>query len=173
MDIQTIGIYYITVPSTDPDSLKLSVLFLYLCNGLNSVLYKRLRDSEKLCYGVAGGHYVLSRGSTLNIEIRNVNEENKEKAIQSTDEEIERIRQGEIDTDLLGLVKNTTTRGFYHTFLERMPSRAITFATREMDHRIPIEEELDIIIGTTPQDLQALAQKYLTDRRVIYGEFRT
>src|SRR3989339_1083771 len=98
-----IKIYY-QIPINPVDISKINILMNILGNGFNSLLFKELREKERLIYGLSTkleGHYITNY---LKIEY-NVDKSKKDFSIACVNNCINKLKSGDFDKDLIDIFK--------------------------------------------------------------------
>lgn len=154
-------------PVTSPDFPALSVLNNILGSaGLSSRLFIELRDKKGLAYSVRSSLEMLRFGGNLTIYI-GTEPQNINIAIKGIEEEIEKLINEPIsDEELESAQKNIIgKRAIYHETNTQqcyyLGLYHILGAGAEYDYKIP-----EMIKAVTKNDVQVVAQKYLTKKHV-------
>ena len=152
------------VPGNTNDFYALQVLGAALQGGQSSRLYQKLVKEKEMVTGV-GGFMDEKRGVGAfytNATLRpNVKTEDVEAAIY---EEIERLKKEPIADWELQKAKNTTRRNFING-LQSSLNRAVTIGQYTVYYNDPnlINVRLDKVAAVTKEDVQRVANKYLSD----------
>ena len=152
------------VPGNTNDFYALQVLGAALQGGQSSRLYQKLVKEKEMVTGV-GGFMDEKRGVGAfytNATLRpNVKTEDVEAAIY---EEIERLKKEPIADWELQKAKNTTRRNFING-LQSSLNRAISIGQYTVYYNDPnlINVRLDKVAAVTKEDVQRVANKYLSD----------
>lgn len=159
-----IDLAFKAVPGNTPDFYALQVLAAALQGGQSSRLYQKLVREKEMVTNV-GGYMDEKRGVGAfytNATLRaNVKPEDVEAAIY---EEIERLKKEPIADWELQKAKNTTRRNFINS-LQSSLSRAVTIGQYTVYYNEPnlINRRLDKVAAVTKEDVQRVANKYLSD----------
>lgn len=159
-----VDIAYKAVAGNTPDFYALQVLSAALQGGQSSRLYQKLVKEKEMVTNVGGvmdekrGIGALYTSATLRPGVKT---EDVEAIVYA---EISRLKNEPIADWELQKAKNTTRRGFI-TGLQSSLSRAITVGQYAVYYNEPslINTRLDKVMAVTKQDVQRVANKYLTD----------
>jgi predicted Zn-dependent peptidase len=159
-----VDLAYKAVPGNTADFYALQVLSAALQGGQSSRLYQKLVREKEMVTGV-GGFMDEKRGVGAfysNATLRpNVKTEDVEAAIY---EEVERLKKDPIAEWELQKAKNTTRRNIING-LQSSLSRAVTIGQYTVYYNEPnlINTRLDKVAAVTKEDVQRVANKYLSD----------
>jgi predicted Zn-dependent peptidase len=159
-----VGLAYRTDGSNSPDTYALWVLWKYL----DRVLYERIRVKEAMSYG-PGSAYGTKRDYGIFVAAADVDLDKIEVARVQLEEEVEKLKQGQIAADHLKGVKerilwelaqsyesNSSMAAFYISSLPQLKTHG-----KLTNHEAAIAK-------LTPEDIYRVANKYLrNDSRVI------
>jgi zinc protease len=158
-----VDLAYKAVPGNTPDFYALQVLSAALQGGQSSRLYQALVKDKQLVTNVGGfmdekrGVGALYTTATLK---QNVKAADVEAAIY---DEIEKLKKDGIADWELQKAKNTTRRNFINSMQSSL-SRAINMSVWTVYYNDPnlINTRLDKVSAVTKEDVQRVANKYLT-----------
>jgi predicted Zn-dependent peptidase len=159
-----VGFAYRTDGSNSPDTYALWVLWKYL----DRVLYEKIRVQEAMSYS-PGSAYNSGYDYGVFVASADVNLDKMELAKAQLEEDLEKLKQGRIETKHLEVVKerilwelarsyesNSSIAGFYSSSLPQLKTHG-KLTNREAS-----------ITKVTPEDIQRVANQYLrNDSRVI------
>ena len=159
-----VGLAYRTDGSNSPDTYALWVLWKYL----DRVLYERIRVKEAMSYGPGSG-YSSGYDYGIFVAAADVDLDKMELARVQLEEEVEKLKQGRIESDHLKVVKerilwelaqsyesNSSMAAFYISSLSQLKTHG-----KLTNHEASIAK-------VTPEDIQRVANQYLrNDSRVI------
>ena len=159
-----VGLAYRTDGSNSPDTYALWVLWKYL----DRVLYERIRVKEAMSYGPGSG-YRSGYDYGIFLAAADVDLDKLELAKVQLEEEVEKLKQGQIASDHLKVVKerilwelaqsyesNSSMAAFYMSSLSQLKTHG-----KLTNHEASIAK-------VTPEDVQRVANQYLrNDSRVI------
>lgn len=159
-----VDIAFKAVPGNTPDFYALQVLATALQGGQSSRLYQKLVKEKEMVSNVGGfmdekrGVGALYTFATLRSGIKTADVED---AIYA---EIDRLRKEPIADWELQKAKNTTRRNFING-LQSSLLRAVTIGQYAVYYNEPnlINTRLDKVAAVTKEDVQRVANKYLTD----------
>lgn len=162
---------YHTVPQNHPDFDALQLLGTVLSGGRTSVLYKRMVEEEQTALQVVAfngfpGTKYESMFLTLGVPNQGVNVDTLETTIL---EEIENIKEGDIDPDALDRARTNARAGLVRS-LDSNSGIAQQLASTEAQQGNwrKVFTDLEELQKVTVDDLQRVAKKYLkTDNRTV------
>jgi predicted Zn-dependent peptidase len=159
-----VDIAYKAVPGNTADFYALQVLSAGLQGGQSSRLYQKLLKEKELVTNV-GGFMDEKRGVGALYTFATLRQGAKPEEVEALIYgEIERLKKEPIADWELQKAKNTTRRGFV-TGLQSSISRAISLGQYTTYYNDPnlINTRLDKVMAVTKEDVQRVANKYLSD----------
>ncbi|HLE05884.1 MAG TPA: insulinase family protein, partial [Candidatus Nanoarchaeia archaeon] len=157
------------IPINPVDISKINILMNILGNGFNSLLFKELREKERLIYGLSTkleGHYITNY---LKIEY-NVDKSKKDFSIACVNNCINKLKSGDFDKDLIdifkarelpGLIVDVKKVGTIHDYLKIENMGNIN--TKKYD----IINQIESFWDTTKEDIIRVANEYLNDNKLV------
>jgi predicted Zn-dependent peptidase len=146
-------------------------LFAYLDSGTTSRLFRAFRGENPLCYnfGISVEAPRKCRGDHFSIYAADYPPGRAEEIVAIISREIDDLREGRIEEDRLGHLRNISLLRFYEEWFERLPDRAHAIVNSRITG-MKIEEYYNRLTGLQPSDLAAFARKYL--HRALIVEIR-
>ena len=149
---------------TDPDAYPLELLGTILSGGRSSRLYKRLVEKEQAALQVEAFPYLLEQAGVLGVFATGQNGVPLEKLDLLITEEVQRIKADGVTAEEFQKVINQQESQFASSF-GTMSARAKNLARYHVfygDANL-INTELERYLKLKPEDIQRVANKYLTD----------
>ena len=153
----------------DPDARALELLTDILANGRSSRLYRRMVDGEQVALQATAFPYFLEAGGMVGLFSVGVRGSTLEKLDALMDEEVVKVRKDGVTEEEFQKARNqkeTELASSYSTNLSR--ARGLANAHLFYGSTDAVNHELDLYLKITREDLQRVANKYLsTDREDI------
>jgi predicted Zn-dependent peptidase len=159
-----VGLAYRTDGSNSPDTYALWVLWKYL----DRVLYERIRVKEAMSYSPGSG-YSTKRDYGIFMAAADVDLDKLELARVQLEEEVEKLKQGQIAADHLKVVKERILWELAQSYESNSSMAAFYISSLPMlkTHGKLTNHEASIA-KVTPEDIQRVAKKYLrNEARVV------
>ncbi len=149
---------------TDADAYPLELLTNILATGRSSRLYKRLVEKEQVALDAEAFPYLMEKAGMVGVFATGQNGVALDQLDQLITEEVESVKKGGVTEEEFQKARNTKEAEFAKAF-GAMASRAENLARYHLffgDTNL-INTELDRYLSVKREDLQRVAQKYLTD----------
>ncbi|MDI6806732.1 MAG: pitrilysin family protein [Candidatus Aenigmarchaeota archaeon] len=152
----------------DKDRVVMDTIGWYLGRGANSRLFRVLREENQICYSFGIDRDVHSKywKDHYSIFASNFDTLKRSYVISMIKDELDKLRQGEIDSEALKRVKHGWLLTFYEDEVERLESQADNIIkARSRGYSV---NEVDYLVrNLTTKDLQRAAEKYFNDRYLV------
>jgi len=150
--------------------LTMQILREYLAGGANSQLFQRLREREGLVYEVGTNSFEPEELCFVNrnpwyIGASRFDEDHYDRVVGGIKEEIDRVRQGDIDENALQLAQLGYKKTFYQHHLQSPVSQALRideYTGRDLPYNL--EGEIAAWRDVLPSDLQRTAQHVFNNK---------
>ncbi len=150
----------------DPDSRALELLTDILANGRSSRLYRRMVDGEQVAIQATAFPYFLEDGGMVGLFSVGLRGTTLGKLDTLMDEEVARVRKDGVTEEEFQKARNqkeTELASSYATNLAR--ARGLANFHSFYGSTDAVNHELDLYLAITREDLQRVANKYLTQER--------
>lgn len=151
---------------TEKDSIIADVLNAYLGSGMDSVLFKEVREKNGLVYSISSSSSSWGSDGSIQSIFFSTREENVEKACSIIKEQVQKLKEELIDEKALQRIKNKIKTGFY-SFLESSSSLCSYEIERVIYKEMTIKKHLEIIEKCTVEDIREAANKIFTEESNI------
>ncbi len=150
------------------EGIKLDVLSTYLGSGMNSPLIKKLRDELGLVYSAGVGFSSTDLISEFEIGADGFDDDKVEEINRMLEEEIEKVKQGEVDEKTLERRKNMFGLSYSMGF-NTPEARLGWMLNREVKH-LPFDhrEYFDMVKAITPEDLTDAARQHINGNKLTF-----
>lgn len=151
------------------EGIALDVLGMYFDSGIKSTLNHRLREDMRIAYGTDATLYSRSKVSLFITTAIGFEEQNIDTIMKVIEEEIERVKGGDVNTEYMELVKHMIALGYPRRF-KTIEDRVGWMLDREV-RNLPFDHQqyLDVVSSITAQDLTDVATKYLNGHKVTFA----
>lgn len=149
------------------DSFALDVLATILGDGRSSKLYQAVKEQKQLAYSISAGHASMKDDSILYIRA-NFIPTNKDKVKKAIFDEINKIKNGNIDELEIATAKNIIERDtFYSRESTANIANELGYTTLVYGDTNYYEEYINNIKKITKSDLEKVAKKYLNPNQAV------
>ena len=149
------------------DSYALDVLATILGDGRSSKLYQSVKEQKQLAYSISAGHASMKDDSIIFVRANFV-PENKDKVKKAVFDEIEKLRNGNFDSQEISTAKSIIERDtFYSREFASNIANEIGYTTLVYGDSKYYNEYIQNIKKVTKSDLIRVAKKYLNPQHAV------
>ena len=149
------------------DSYALDVLATILGDGRSSKLYQSIKEQKQLAYSISAGHASMKDDSILYIRA-NFIPINKDKVQKAIFDELNKIRNGNIDEQEIDTAKSIIERDtFYSRESTANIANELGYTTLVYGDSKYYDEYVNNIKKVTKADLEKVAKKYLNPSQAV------
>ena len=149
------------------DSYALDVLATILGDGRSSKLYQSVKEQKQLAYSISAGHASMKDDSILYIRA-NFIPTNKDKVQKAIFDELNKVRNGNIDEQEIDTAKSIIERDtFYSRESTANIANELGYTTLVYGDSKYYDEYVDNIKKVTKTDLEKVAKKYLNPNQAV------
>lgn len=151
---------------SEKDEIVAEVMNSYFGGGMNSKLFKEVREKKGLVYSVGSGLTNFSGNGSIQSIYLSTREENVEEAIDTVNEQIELLTESLVSEHDLIRVKNQIKSSFY-SFIECSSSLCSYEIDRIINRACSVDDHIKMIEEVTPQDILDFAKKVYNKENVV------
>ena len=151
---------------SDRDMVIAEVMNSYFGGGMNSKLFKEVREKKGLVYSIGSGMSDFNGDGSIQSIFFSTREEGVEEALDIINLEIEKLTTELISEHDLIRVKNQIKSSFY-SFIECSNSLCSYEIKRAINRTCSVEEHISMIEEVTPQDILEYAKSVYNKKSVV------
>lgn len=149
------------------DSYALDVLATILGDGRSSKLYQAVKEQKQLAYSISAGHASMKDDSILYIRA-NFIPTNKDKVKKAIFDELNKIRNGNIDEQEIATAKSIIERDtFYSRESTSNIANELGYTTLVYGDSKYYDEYIENIKKVTKTDIEKVAKKYINPNQAV------
>ncbi len=170
---QTLNMMFQTPGMMEEDTVFLFIMREYLAGGLSARLTNVLREKEGMVYSVSmHSGTELMNPDIWSIIVQRFDEDNYNKLVSLIKNELDRLKEGEIDQELLRINKQSYLKKFWQNNLQGLGSQTENIDLRE-GKGIPysLERIVEIWDEVTEKDISRVAQRVFNGNYVTIGVY--